>query len=287
MANDSAEDLYAKMLEMRMGHIEEMSRARSAAPYGRDCCPCATVCFSHIYTLIRSIPFISILAVVPTLIGAYYCYTTEDIIIGLFLQLDLPAQAKMGIEQIPYVLITVVIVDCVAALAAFPSAGPLREYCFGRQRRGCLGFFQTIAGPCIIFFLFLSLLLLFILFFAGVVIALPSVTLLLLAWGACKSGSTEIQEGLGTAFTHMINGTGTKYSGLAHGAVHAVCGHSHDSQHNNDVLTAASFFTLGVMLIAVGQCCQATLAMNSYSKVAMTEATLERADEGQKRIASD
>lgn len=261
------EQMNAKEME-QMELLEHRFHALVAQHGKVQAGACDTICHCF-YEVIRSIPWCSILALLPCLAGAYIMRKNQDFVKQAMGDMDFGAMKQVNdhIGCVDIACIIVVVIDIVAVLAAFSASGDTREYIFGHEEHGFMLCLQVLAGPVLFISLLVILSLLFLALFLGNFVTLPSTTLMAVASAACKLGNTEVIA-LVASLQGMSKGGGLNATSVQN-SISAFCEDEHE------VLSrGCGFFALGLALATLGQVWILTMHANCLEQV-MSQEDLE------------
>lgn len=249
---------------MRIDHLEEMRHQKRR--YQGDCCPCVTLVFRWLATVARCAPGFAILGCLVVASGASLIIDSRQAIYQLASDLGYAADAPSIVSQVSMLVIWTSGLAAFCLLAALPATGPVREYVFGRKGRGCTLFFQVIAGPLCLGLLAFASFVGFIFYLAVSILAVPTLTVLVVTWGACRSQSEQVRSGFAEALIEIARGKFGSIGLVANPSVEAVC-----QQDDQDaMLSGATSIVLGLLLLCIGQVCLTCVNANNLAKVQMT-----------------
>lgn len=258
-----------RALEARLQSIEKVNDE----PFEQGCCEFTG---SLIYDIFRSIPYMTILAIAPTLIGAACILKTWKSVESV-LAFVVPAESydaaisHQVAAQIPVVMGAIVVVDILAILTAFPATGATREALFGQRASTALWIcMRCLVGQLLMFLVMILLIVTFAVAFILIFFAVPSATFLDFAAGACTAGA-DTTASIVKAFsaTKLITA-----ETVSHGFA-TLC-----ASKGTAAVEAMKLmkFAFGVALVAVGQAWQLTMHSDAYETEQM-QADIEAREE--------
>lgn len=238
---------------------------------GEEPTTCCEMVSLAIWDFGRSVPWCSICAIGPSLLGAYMMIKYGSHVSEGVTQLDLGEQIEELTADILLVCVIVVILDVMVLLSAFPATGATREYVFGHSHTGWMACVACMAGPCVLSLLMAMLVLLFLVLFAGVTVTVPATTLLSLAAGACEA---KTYGKLSAAFADMIGSSPLRTKT----ALENICKSDYKTMTDGNF-----YFAAGVAFCMLGQVWQLVTHMSNWEKVMSQKELDNKAEEAQIR----
>lgn len=165
------------------------------------------------YDIVRSIPYLTILGVAATGVGAVLALTQKHAIVTVVSDLGLSQLESGYIHYLWLIYLITLLVNAIVLILSFLVSGKIRECCFDTSHdSGCWGCMQIFMGPVVQFLLFLALCATFVIQIP-VLWALTSIGgILTLISGACLAGEGEMKD-LGKMLIH---------SGLTSASAHSI-----------------------------------------------------------------